>query len=99
MRSNDYLREDCISHVILEFESAGRPSCAGIMVESFKEGECREHPWVLTDTTLDEVYVYDEERFLDPRRMIGKVISQRNRETAAQGRLRPRTQRQSRFGR
>lgn len=81
----DYLRGDCISHVILEFDGAGRQSCAGIMVESFREGECREHPWLLTDTTLEEVRVYEEERFLEPRRFREMVKSAGGRVCATKG--------------
>lgn len=63
----DYLRGDCLSHVILEFRSDNRFSCAGIMVESFRDGDPREHPWILSDTRLSDVLVYEEERFLQPR--------------------------------
>lgn len=69
----DYLRGDCLSHVILEFTAEGRRSCAGIMIESFREGDCREHPWLLYDAGLDEIAVYDEEHFVPPRRFRDEV--------------------------
>ncbi|MFP4427333.1 MAG: ATP-binding protein [Spirochaetaceae bacterium] len=81
----DYLRGDCISHVILEFEGSGRSACAGIMVESFREGECREHPWILTDSALEEVLVYEEERFLEPRRFREMVKAAGGRVCATKG--------------
>ena len=63
----DYLRGDCLSHVILEFTAEGRRSCAGIMIESFRDGDCREHPWLLTDAGLDDIAVYEEDHFVRPR--------------------------------
>jgi uncharacterized protein YPO0396 len=81
----DYLREECLSHVILEFDESGRRACAGIMVESFKEGECREHPWIVTDASLEEVMVYEEDRFLDPRRFREQVKAAGGRVCATKG--------------
>jgi len=37
------------------------------MVESFRDGDPREHPWILTDARLSDVLVYEEDRYLQPR--------------------------------
>jgi uncharacterized protein YPO0396 len=65
--SLDYLRGDCISHVILEFGDGERGFCAGIMVEAFTEGDAREHEWLLEGGTLGDVKVDDGRRLLEPR--------------------------------
>jgi uncharacterized protein YPO0396 len=65
--SLDYLRGDCISHVILEFGDGERTFCAGIMVEAFTEGDAREHEWLLEGGTLGDVKVDDGTRLLEPR--------------------------------
>jgi uncharacterized protein YPO0396 len=65
--SLDYLRGDCISHVILEFGDGERAFCAGIMVEAFTEGDAREHEWLLEGGTLGDVKVDDGARLLEPR--------------------------------
>ncbi len=63
----DYVRGDCLSHVILEFEDAERSFCAGIMVEAFVEGDAREHQWLLEEGRIADVKVYNESRFLEAR--------------------------------
>ena len=63
----DYVRQDCISHVVLEFADGERRFCAGIMVEAFTEGDAREHEWLLEGGTLEDVTVYDGGQFLEPR--------------------------------
>jgi uncharacterized protein YPO0396 len=63
----DYARQDCISHVVLEFADGERSFCAGIMVEAFTEGDAREHEWILDGGRLDDVKVYDGDRFQSPR--------------------------------
>ncbi len=65
--SLDYLRGDCISHVILEFGDGERGFSAGIMVEAFTEGDAREHEWLLEGGTLGDVKVDDGRRLLSPR--------------------------------
>jgi uncharacterized protein YPO0396 len=65
--SLDYLRGDCISHVILEFGDGDRGFCAGIMIEAFTEGDAREHEWLLERGTLADVKVDDGRRMLEPR--------------------------------
>ncbi len=72
----DYVRGDCLSHVILEFEEAERSFCAGIMVEAFVEGDAREHEWLLEGGKLADVKIYDGSRFLDPRRFRDAVKQQ-----------------------
>jgi len=62
----DYLREDCLSHVILEFRDDGRGFCAGILVESFREGDCREHAWIADDVRIEDIPVYREQLFAQP---------------------------------
>ncbi len=63
----DYVRQDCISHVILEFADGERSFCAGIMVEAFTEGDAREHEWILEGGRIDDVKVYDGDRFQTAR--------------------------------
>ncbi len=65
--SLDYVRKDCISHVILEFADGERSFCAGIMVEAFTEGDAREHEWLLEGGKIEDVKVYDGSQFLSPR--------------------------------
>ncbi len=65
--SLDYVRKDCISHVILEFADGERCFCAGIMVEAFTEGDAREHEWLLEGGKIEDVKVYDGSQFLSPR--------------------------------
>ena len=63
----EYLRGDCLSHVILEFGDGNRTFCAGIMVEAFVEGDAREHEWIFEDASIDDVSVFDGDTFLTPR--------------------------------
>ena len=63
----DYVRQDCISHVILRFADGEKSFCAGIMVEAFTEGDAREHEWILEGGRIDDVKVYDGERFQSAR--------------------------------
>lgn len=65
--SLDYVRGDCISHVILEFGDHERVFCAGIMVEAFVDGDAREHPWVFDGCALEDVSVFDNDSFVEPR--------------------------------
>ncbi|MCP4134836.1 MAG: AAA family ATPase [bacterium] len=67
-----YVRDDTITHVMLQFENNAVPNdprvfCAGIMVEAFKEkGDTNEHLWVLESGRIEEVEVYSGETFLTP---------------------------------
>lgn len=72
----DYVRGDCLSHVILEFEDGERSFCAGIMVEAFVEGDARETQWLLEEGRIADVRVYDESRFLEPRRFRDSIKQQ-----------------------
>ncbi len=51
----DYVRGDCITHVALEFAGDGRGFCAGVAVEAFRDGDTREHQWLLDSGRLDEI--------------------------------------------
>jgi hypothetical protein len=55
------------------------------MIESFREGDCREHPWLLYDAGLDEIAVYDEEHFVPPRRFRDEVKARGGRICATKG--------------
>lgn len=66
--SLEFVRGDCISHIVLEFGEHERTFCAGIMVEAFIEGEAREHPWVFEDAVIEDITIFDGAAFLDPRR-------------------------------
>ena len=59
-----YLRESCISHVILEFRDGEKHFCAGVMVEAFADGETREYPWILEDGRIEDVKIYLGEEFV-----------------------------------
>lgn len=63
----DFVRGDCISHVMLEFADGENSFCAGIMAEAFTEGQPREHQWVLEKGRITDVRVFDEGSFLPPR--------------------------------
>ncbi len=63
----EYLRGDCLTHVILEFADGERQFCAGILVEAFVEGDAREHEWIFEGASLDEIAVFDGDSFLTPR--------------------------------
>ena len=63
----EYLRGDCLSHVILEFAEGERAFCAGIMVEAFVEGDARESEWVFEDASIADIAVFDGDSFLTPR--------------------------------
>ncbi|MFW6290840.1 MAG: ATP-binding protein [Spirochaetota bacterium] len=63
----DFVRGDCISHVILEFADGERRFCAGIMVEAFEEGDAREHEWIFEGAVLEDVPVFENDVFIAPR--------------------------------
>ncbi|TVQ19197.1 MAG: hypothetical protein EA382_16695, partial [Spirochaetaceae bacterium] len=63
----DFVRGDCISHVILEFADGEKRFCAGIMVEAFVDGDAREHEWIFDDAVLEDVPVFDNDAFIAPR--------------------------------
>ncbi len=65
--SRDYVRGDCISHVILEFGDGEGRFCAGIMVEAFTEGDAREHEWLLEGGKIEDVAIFDGGQFISPR--------------------------------
>ena len=59
-----YLRESCITHVMLEFRDGERRFCAGVMVEAFADSETREYPWILEDGAIEDVKIYYNREFL-----------------------------------
>jgi uncharacterized protein YPO0396 len=63
----DYLRGDCITHVVLEFGRGEHRFCAGVMVESFADMETREHQWILENGTLEDIAIFEEDRFIPAR--------------------------------
>ncbi|HKJ85463.1 MAG TPA: SbcC/MukB-like Walker B domain-containing protein [Spirochaetia bacterium] len=63
----DFVRGDCISHVMLEFAEGERRFCAGIMVEAFVEGDAREHEWIFENAVLEDIPVFHEDAFIPPR--------------------------------
>ncbi len=64
---HDYVRNDTITHVMLQFEDGSKVFSAGIMVEAFKEkADTGEHLWILEAGKVSEVEVYSENRFLNP---------------------------------
>ena len=62
----DFLRGDCLTHVILEFEDLEKSFCSGILVEAFADGETREHLWILEEGRIDDVPVYGDGTYLPP---------------------------------
>lgn len=69
----DFLRGDCLTHVMLEFEELEKSFCAGILVEAFSDGETREHPWILEDGRIEDIQVYDDDTFRPPRVFIDGI--------------------------
>jgi len=69
----DFVRGDCLSHVILEFADGERRFCAGIMVEAFEEGDAREHEWVFEGAVIEDVPVFHEDAFVAPRTFRDRV--------------------------
>ncbi|MFW5738705.1 MAG: ATP-binding protein, partial [Spirochaetota bacterium] len=63
----DFVRGDCLSHVMLEFADGERRFCAGIMVEAFEEGDAREHEWIFEGAVIEDVPVFHEDAFIPPR--------------------------------
>ncbi len=63
----DFLRDDTITHVMLEFEDVEKSFCAGVMVEAFKDSETREHQWILEDGRITDIPIYYNGEFLPPR--------------------------------
>jgi hypothetical protein len=63
VESGEYLRDDAVAHVMLEFVAAdGSVFGAGICVEAFKdEVQLREFPWIADRADLAAVAVRDEE--------------------------------------
>ncbi len=59
-----YLRESCITHVILEFQDGEKRFCAGVMVEAFADTETREYPYILEDGTISDIKLYYKGEFL-----------------------------------
>jgi uncharacterized protein YPO0396 len=82
----DYLRGDCLSHVILEFGDEDRSFCAGILIEAFLEGDARESLWILESGTLSDISIFDNNAFIAPRvfrdqvKQLGGVVCATKRE-------------------
>ena len=53
--TTEYLRDDAVSHVMLEFStgSAGGGFSAGVCVEAYTDGRLTEHFWIADDFPLD----------------------------------------------
>jgi len=81
----DFLRGDCLTHVILEFEDLEKSFCSGILVEAFADGETREHLWILEEGRIDDVPVYGDGTYLPPgifkdgiKALGGRICSTKN---------------------
>ena len=62
LESGEYLRDDAVAHVMLQFDVNGASFCAGICVEAFKdEVQVREFPWIADDADIDGLAVRDAE--------------------------------------
>ena len=61
-----YVRQACTTHVILEFSDGSKNFCTGMIVEASTDG-CKEYPWILEDGKLEDIRVYDGDRFLSTR--------------------------------
>lgn len=62
LESGEYLRDDAVAHVMLEFAVDGAPLAAGICVEAFKdEVQVREFPWIAEIEGIGTVAVRDAE--------------------------------------
>ncbi|MFW5862873.1 MAG: ATP-binding protein, partial [Spirochaetota bacterium] len=65
--NREYLREDTITHVMLQFEDGDRVFSAGIMVESLVEKvDSSEYPWIADDRPLELIPVYEGSQFMRP---------------------------------
>jgi len=65
--SQEYVRGDTISHVILQFSQGDRSFCAGIMIESYQEGnDTGEHPWIFENAQIENIEMYDKDRYFNP---------------------------------
>ncbi len=73
---HDYVRDDVITHVMLQFEDGSKVFSAGIMVEAFKEkSDTGEHLWILEAGKVSEIEVYSDKRFLNPAEFKEKLKS------------------------
>jgi uncharacterized protein YPO0396/uncharacterized small protein (DUF1192 family) len=61
LESGEYLRDDAIAHVMLEFSVGEAKLTAGIAVEAFKdEVQVREYPWIAEGPGIEAVAVRDD---------------------------------------
>ncbi len=61
----DYIRGDCVTHVILEFTDSENVFCAGIAIEAFRDGSIpSETPWIAENIKADTIPVSGEGRIL-----------------------------------
>jgi len=62
LESGEYLRDDAVAHVMLEFDISGSTLCAGICVEAFKDDvQIREFPWIAEKADIASIAVRDRE--------------------------------------
>jgi uncharacterized protein YPO0396 len=80
LESGEYLRDDAVAHVMLQFTVDGLPVSAGICVEAFKdEVQVREYPWIADIGGIETVVVRDEE----DRSLSGRVFRDLMRASSA----------------
>ena len=72
--NREYLRDDTITHVMLQFEDGDKVFSAGIMVESLVEkADSSEYPWIADDRRLESIPVYEGSQFIRPGEFREKI--------------------------
>jgi len=90
MEGTEYARGDTIAHIVLEFGSADRIFCAGVMIEAFTDGKVKENEWVLDNHRLEDVPLSREGFYLAAKEVrnslqeMGAVLCATKREYNAQ---------------
>ncbi|MDR1950035.1 MAG: hypothetical protein LBQ38_11650 [Spirochaetaceae bacterium] len=59
--TTEYLRDDAVAHVMLEFSDGGPGFSAGVCVEAFTDGRLTEHFWLGTGLPIDSAEVRNEQ--------------------------------------
>ncbi len=59
-----YLRDSCVTHIILEFGDGEKHFCSGVMVEAYADSETKEHQWIMEDGVLEDIKVFYNNEFL-----------------------------------
>lgn len=69
----DYYRDDTVSHIILQFSRLGVTFCAGAVVEAFRDGQVRDHFWILEGGRLDDLLLIENKRMVPVNTFKGQL--------------------------